>query len=306
VPSGIAPDDGGALFRLVRVSIDRYDDRNCRGNSVAAEMTAPLPLRRTRVSGIDRAIQVLDFLTERGAPATAYDVARGIGAPTSTIYETIDTLAERGLLSRDADGGVFLGPKLHFYGLAYARDLDLNEVLRTRIRALSVLSGETVQVCGRDGDRMVVLMMEAGPGHFRISSRVGSRVPLNWTASGRLLLAPLPAAERRVLIACAEASPTGRAETDPDRIEAACRAAWAARLSVQIGEADEAVACIAAPVRDREGGCPVTVSIVAGETRARERHADLADQVRRAAADIEAAMGWRHPDFDNDDKGGGR
>ena len=43
---------------------------------------------------------------------------------------------------------------------------------------------------------MVVLQMAEGPGHFRVTSRVGSRVPLNWTASGRLLVGHLPDDER--------------------------------------------------------------------------------------------------------------
>jgi DNA-binding IclR family transcriptional regulator len=42
---------------------------------------------------------------------------------------------------------------------------------------LARLSGETVQVCGRDQDMMVVFAMEDGTGHFNVSSRVGSAQP---------------------------------------------------------------------------------------------------------------------------------
>ncbi|WP_291298191.1 IclR family transcriptional regulator [Elioraea sp.] len=255
------------------------------------------PLRR-RTSGIDRAFQVLDHLTQCGAPATAYDIARAIGAPTSTVYDVIDTLLAKGALVRgDDDGRVFLGPRLHFYGLAYARELSLSGVLADAIRALSRETGETVQVCVRDGDMMVVQMMAAGTRVFRIGSDIGTRVPLNWTASGRLLLAPLGEAERAALLARARPSPTGRAETDPRRLGEAAEAAWRTRLAIQVSEADEDVACIAAPVRDAAGACPATISIVVPGTRADERVDALAEAVRRAASEVELAMGWHHPVF---------
>jgi DNA-binding IclR family transcriptional regulator len=260
------------------------------------ERTARTPSRQGRVSGIERAFQVLDHLTRCGQPATAYDIARAIAAPTSTVYEVVETLLAKGALSRsDGNGRVFLGPRLHFYGLAYAKELSLERVLASAIAALSRATDETVQVCGRDGDMMVVLMMAEGARVFRIASQVGTRVPLNWTASGRLLVAPLPRAERRALFARAKPSPTGRAETDPKRLEAACQASWAERLAVQVSEADEDVACIAAPIRDAAGGCPATISIVLPESRARERRDTLAEAVRAAALEVEAAMGWRHP-----------
>ncbi len=251
--------------------------------------------RRVRTSGLDRAFQVLDHLTEAGNPATAYDIARAIAAPTSTVYEVIDALVTKGALVRSAETGrVSLGPRLHFYGLAYARELRLSRVLADRIDALSRASGESVQVCVRDGAMMVVQMMSHGPRVFRIGSDVGTRVPLNWTASGRLLVAPLPEAERRALHVRAVASPTGRAETDPDRLDAACREAWAVRLAVQVSEADEDVACIASPVRDADGLCPATISVVVPGALARARAADLAQQLRQAAEDVEGAMGWLH------------
>jgi DNA-binding IclR family transcriptional regulator len=253
--------------------------------------------RRGRTSGLERAFQVLDHLARTGTAATAYDIAHAIAAPTSTVYDVIDALVAKGALARAGqDGRVFIGPRLHFYGLAYAKELSLTAVLGERIAALSRATGETVQVCVRDGDMMVVQMMSLGTRVFRIGSAVGTRVPLNWTASGRLLLAPLPKRERRAILARATPSPTGRAETDPARLEAACETAWRSRTAVQISEADEDVACIAAPVRDAAGLCPATISIVVPGARAHERLEALAQAVRAAAAAVEAAMGWAQQD----------
>ena len=39
--------------------------------------------KRKRTSGIDRALQVMDILTERQEPMSAYDLAKSAGAPAS-------------------------------------------------------------------------------------------------------------------------------------------------------------------------------------------------------------------------------
>ena len=250
--------------------------------------------RRSRTSGIDRALQILDHLQAAARPATAYEIARAIGAPLSTIYVIVDDLVEKELLDRGEGGLLWLGPRLYHYGLSYARSLDLLQVATHEMHELALASGETVQVCGRDGDRMVVLAMEEGKDHFQVTSRVGTRSPLNWTASGRLLVGHLPESERLAIFArSASASPTGRAETDKAVLSRSAAEALAQGLSIQAGESDFSVACIAAPVRDTQGACRATISIVVPEVKVTQKHPDLIALVRQSARRIEARLGWR-------------
>ncbi|MHB2165596.1 IclR family transcriptional regulator [Alsobacter sp. R-9] len=253
-----------------------------------------VPERRARVSGIDRALQVLDVLQEDGRPASAYGIAKAIGAPLSTVYSIIDDLVDKRMLQRRSDGTVWLGARLYHYGLAYARSLDLLDVATHEMHDLCRLVGETVQICGRDEDHMVVLAMADGPGHFRVTSRVGTRVPLNWTASGRLLVGHLAQDElvglfRRI----ARVSPTGRAETNPATLARASRVALEDRLCIQVSESDFSVACIASPVRDASGACAATISIVLPEHKVQQDGDRYVAAVRDAAARIEAQLGWR-------------
>ena len=141
---------------------------------------------------------------------------------------------------------------------------------------------------------MLVLAMADGPSHFQVTSRVGTRVPLNWTASGRLLVGHLPKPERLELFKrCARTSPTGRAEVDPRSLAQAAAAAFDERLSIQAGESDYAVACIASPICGREGECVATISIVLPEQKAFSVENPYIDQVSASAERIERLMGWR-------------
>ncbi|MGE6740562.1 IclR family transcriptional regulator [Allorhizobium pseudoryzae] len=251
--------------------------------------------RRSRVSGIDRALQVIDHLYETGAPSGAYAIAKAIGAPLSTVYVIIEDLVEKQMLTRSADNAIWLGPRLYHYGLAYARSLDFMSVATHEMHDLCRQVGETVQLCGRDGDHMLVLAMADGPSHFQFASRVGTRVPLNWTASGRLLAGHLPPEERRELFRrCARISPTGRAEVDAVTLCDAAGKAFEQRLSVQVAESDYAVACIAAPIVNDAGSCVATISIVLPEQKVKGEDNLYAESVKASAAKIEKMMGWRN------------
>jgi DNA-binding IclR family transcriptional regulator len=250
---------------------------------------------RTRTSAIERAVQILDALQQANRPATAYEVARMVGAPLSTVYSIINDLVEKNLLARRMDGTIWLGSRLYGYGLTYASSLDYLAVAHEEMQRLSAEVEETVQVCGLEDGMMVVQQMAEGPGHFRVTSRVGSRVPLNWTASGRLLVGHLPDAERVAFFAQhAQSSPTGRAETRPTVLAQIAREALEARLSIQIGESDASVACLAAPVLDNTGACVFTISIVMPEAKAALGTERFAQAVQAVAARIEARLGWRH------------
>ncbi len=250
--------------------------------------------RKPRTSGAERAFQIIEGLVELGEPATAYQIAKRLAAPLSTIYETIALLERLEVLQRrDNEGRFYLGPRLHFYGLAYSRGLETDEVFRREAETLSRISGENVQICVRDGDYMVVSVMADGADQFHISSRPGSRTPFNWTASGRLLIGALPPKERAAIFARAVPSPTGRAVTDPAALEKVCREAWRRGYCAQIAESDFAVACIAAPILDSSGACVATVSLVVPEKTAKERDRELAKLAMASAGNIETQLGWR-------------
>jgi DNA-binding IclR family transcriptional regulator len=251
---------------------------------------------RTRVSGIDRTLQVLDHLYQSGQPATAYAIAKAIGAPLSTTYVIVDELIARNLLTRSAQNTVWLGPRLYHYGLAYAHSLDFLSTATHEMHELCREVDESVQICGRDGDHMVVLAMADGPGHFRVTSEVGTRVPLNWTASGRLLVGHLDNRERLALFrGTAKASPTKRAETDATVLARLSAEGLRDRLSIQISETDFRVSCVASPICNRAGECVATISIVLPEHKVVENRERYAEAVCAASERIERALGWRDP-----------
>ncbi|RYH06317.1 IclR family transcriptional regulator [Tropicimonas sp. IMCC6043] len=250
--------------------------------------------QRKRTGAIDRSLQVLDVLTDRGKPMSAYELARATGAPASTVYKIVDELLERHMLSRVEESLIWLGPRLLRYGLTYRASVDAFAEARREMARLCAKVGETVQVCARDEGMMTVISMARGPGHFNVASDVGTRVPLNWTASGRLLLGHLSEEERRAIFAeSARPSETGQAETNPDLLSRLARGEFEKRLAVQMSASEYAVACIASPICDTTGECIATISIVLPETKAMAELDRLTSAVQESARNVENALGHR-------------
>ncbi len=246
---------------------------------------------KKRVGAIDRALQILDILTERVEPMNAYELARTLGAPVSTVYKITNQLSDRDVLENDGDGMLWLGPRLMRYGLTYRAEMDVFAEAKREMERLCTEVGETVQICARDGDMMSVIGMVRGKGHFDVASKVGTRVPLNWTASGRLLLGHLPAEERYAIFAnTVRPSETGLADTDPDRLTQMSGDEFKARVAVQMGASEYEIACIASPISDARGVCVATISIVLPETRARANLPYLIQAATKASQNVESTI----------------
>lgn len=272
----------------------RAQDGERSPGSEPARQEAAAGASRSRTGAIDRALQIFDGLQHANRPMTAYEIAQTVGAPPSTVYAIINDLVDKNLLTRAAGGAIWLGPRLYGYGLTYASSLDYLAVAAEEMERLSQVVGETVQVCGREEGMMVVLQMVEGPGHFRVTSRVGSRMPVNWTASGRLLVGHLPDGERETFFARhSKPSPTGLASTDPATLAQRSRDAFEARFALQIGESDASVACLAAPVCNASGECVITISIVMTQSKTAEGIDRYRASVQSAARRIEERLGWQ-------------
>src|ERR1700744_1872086 len=161
-----------------------------------------LPENPQRQRSLDRLLGLLAFLHKHGKPIRIGNLARLLDAPRSSTYELVRVLVEAGLLEQGrADGSIFFRKTMYFYGMDLVREHDLVSRARAEVDRLAREAGETSQFCMLQGRYYAVVYMTAGTRPFRISSDIGTQIPLPWTASGRLLLAHLSDQEIRALVA---------------------------------------------------------------------------------------------------------
>ncbi len=240
-----------------------------------------------------RVLSIFDLMLSRGEPVTVAEVVGALGIPKSTAYELVRTLSAAGYVERSGGASYFLGRKLFELGMAYRSHVDLLKEGGKIVEELRDETGETVQLSVLENNVMLVLAKEESSKPIRIISRVGSRVPVNWAAAGRLLISDLPDPElKALLLRIVKPSPTGRASTDSDELVRQIKRFRAQGYGFELNEANEHAGCVAAPVIDVSGKCVAAISIVAPEQRLQRRHREiLVAAVRRAAGKLSRRLG---------------
>jgi DNA-binding IclR family transcriptional regulator len=242
---------------------------------------------RERQNGIDRVIEILDALLRTHTPTKVGDLAKQIGAPRSTLYSITNRLIDAGILELVGDEGtVYFGQTAHLYGRAYADANPLHRRCREILDRLAMQTTATAQLCALRGNKYVVVDTRDGSGVFRITTDVGVEVPIPWTASGRLLLDHMSAAEILDFIPAEDFKlPDGRM-VEVDTFVADIARARADGSCMTNGLSDRFTCCLAAPIRDRRGVAVATLCFIVPIDSSPERKRELLDRLVESASEL--------------------
>ncbi|MEY8037894.1 IclR family transcriptional regulator [Saccharopolyspora cebuensis] len=215
------------------------------------------------VPAVERAFDVLELfldVPELSAP----EITAKLGLPRTTVHELVGTLAERGYLTTSGGNRFRLGVRSFQLGAVYAERLDLAREGQAVAEEIAERCQETVHVGVREGAGVLYVAKVDSSHPVRMVSAVGRLLPAHCTAIGKVLLAALPRAEfdevypEPELPAMTAGSITSRAALLDEL--AAIAGGGVAREHC---ESNDAVACVAAPVRDHSGAVVAAMSISA-------------------------------------------
>jgi DNA-binding IclR family transcriptional regulator len=259
-------------------------DRNVPEIETGAK-TAP-----SREKGLNRVLEILDFLHATQRAVGIGELARGVNAPRSTIYTLVRSLIEAGLLEMERDGSrIYFGKKLYLYGMDYVRGNDMLRRGRQEVDTLSRETGETSELCMLQSGRYTIVHASPGTRPFRISSATGLQIPLPWTASGRLLLAGMERAAIEDMVSDNDlVLPDGRKLALDDFIGDISQARLAG-YCVTSGLVDAYTKCLAAPVFSAPGKVEATICLVVPIDTPEERTGALIGLLRDRAAKLSTA-----------------
>jgi DNA-binding IclR family transcriptional regulator len=170
-------------------------------------------------SGVPAARQtltILGYLASRPGPAGAATIARELGLPRSTTYHLLAELQVADFVVHLPEERAYgLGVAAFEVGSAYLRHDPLERLARPLLARLVEQARETVQLGILQGNETVYLLKEQPRSPLTLVTDVGVRLPAHLTASGRAMLAHLPAAQVRALYpgAASFTTRTGRGPT---------------------------------------------------------------------------------------------
>jgi DNA-binding IclR family transcriptional regulator len=255
------------------------------------------PENETSVRVLDRVMELLAAAESGGG--TSRELRDVTGLSRSTLSRMTGAMEKHGLLRRAEGRRWRLGPRLVALGSAAVTGASYTEAMRDAARPalteLSEVTGESAQLYVRMGDRRVCIASSESANELRTIVGVGAALPLTAGSGGKIFLAHSRDPELERLLGQVEAL-TPSTVTDPDRLERqlfyAKRRGWAQ----SVGEREEGVASVSAPVIDGHGALAAVVSVSGPIQRLGRRpgqHHSAA--VVHAARSIERALGFEAP-----------
>jgi DNA-binding IclR family transcriptional regulator len=254
----------------------------------------------SQVPAATRALRVLRFLASQPDPVPLDRIMRACRLPRSTAYHLLNAMIDEGFV-------VHL-PEEHRYGLGvaafevgsgYSRQEPLQRIARRLLADLVDRTGQSAHLAVLHGRDVVYVVEERAPGRPPLVTNVGVRLPAHLTASGRAILAALPAPQVRALFPDREAfadrhglGPTSLSALRILLIETRQRG-----HATEDGEVTPGFASVAAPVLDHNGHPVAGVAVTFPSTGGGGRGADpsvlaaLAEAVRLTAHALSRRLG---------------
>jgi DNA-binding IclR family transcriptional regulator len=210
----------------------------------------------SQVPAATRALRVLRYLAGQPDPVSLERLAAALGLPRSTAYHLLRAMIDEGFVTHLGDEHRYgLGVAAFEVGSGYARQEPLQRIARRPLAALVDRLGQSAHLAVLHGRDVLYVLEERAPGRPPLVTDVGVRLPAQLTASGRAILASLPANQVRALFPDRSAfvDRHGRGPTSLSGLRGLLAETRQRGYAVEEGEVTPGFASVAAAVLDHNG-----------------------------------------------------
>ena len=145
---------------------------------------------RYRAPALDKGLDILELLSERKSGLTRAEITKLLGRNASEMYRMLERLVARQYVVRSPEGDRY-SLSLKLYALAH-RHPPMNRLISEALPVMQRFADaaeQSVHLAVYDRGNLLVIAQVDGPGTWGISVRLGARVGLIDTGSGRVMLA---------------------------------------------------------------------------------------------------------------------
>lgn len=243
---------------------------------------------KPQVPAADQTLRILGLLAKQRGPVAAQSIATTLGIPRSSVYHLLGVLAEHGFVVHLPEARRWgLGTAAFELAGGYARQQPLARVGRPLVAALADRTGENAHLAVMTGRDVLYIVEERAPRRPALVTDVGVRLPAHLTATGRAMLAELPASQVRAQFPDASAftDRTGHGPRRPRELRELLREARVRGYAVEDGEVTLGLRSIGVAVRDH-AGWPAAAIALTWPADAERDAASLAAHAADAAAEL--------------------
>jgi DNA-binding IclR family transcriptional regulator len=241
-------------------------------------------------NAIEKVLAVLEALP---AHERVTDIAAATGLPKSTVHRILQSLVDRQFALPTGNGSYVGGPRiLSLAGQVMGRHNPAQHA-ETALRELCEDTGCTVHFALLDADQAVYAAKLEGDKPYQMPSRIGRGIRLHCTGIGKAILAELPPASVDAIVErTGLEARTPRTVTEPEALRRQLDEVRSRGWAYDDEENEPGILCIAAAVRGHTGAVIGGISVATITLDPwRSPVERLAARVRRAAAEVSAALG---------------
>lgn len=236
------------------------------------------------VGVVGKVIQILEQLDQAPGGLLLREVVALTHINKSTAYRFLSHLENEGFVFRDHNGYYMVGPKLTKLGNGVNYQATLCRTSAPILERTRADTGETINLAVLDQTEILYLSVFESQHTFRMVSEVGTRRPLYCTALGKAILAYLPPAQqKKIMAACRFERFTAQTITTEEKLNQDLLRVHRRGYALDDEEAVEGARCIAVPILTQKHVVIGAVSVSGPVVRVTKR------QVPKFAAMLQTA-----------------
>lgn len=246
------------------------------------------------VQSINRALDIIEAVAEAGRPMGLTEIANQVGLHKSTAYRIIETLFQRGYLTKTDEGSYKIGLKLIDAVSCYINSLELQTEARPYVARLAARFGLTAHLGVLDGEYVVYIEKMDVFSTVRMYSQIGLRMHAYCSSLGKVLLAGLSKAELEARLKdCSFIRFTPHTIGSLQELEEELRKVRSQGWAMDHEEYEIGNCCIAAPIYDYCGEIVAAISASGSTIQIPdEKIPEIAEGVMQIAHEISRGLGY--------------
>jgi len=248
-----------------------------------------------QLHGLERAVSVLETLSQSEAPLSLADICHCMNLHKSTAHRALMVLERSALIERTSENRFRLGLKLYELGNRAVEQIDFRARVYPFFRRLAMDAHETVHLGVLQKTSVVYLDKVEPNRRVCMSSKIGSSNPVYCTSLGKAMLAFQPEETIEKIVSSIRFTRyTPNTLCSREKLFEHLGTVRRRGYAIDDEEIELGVRCIGAPILNEDGWAIAAVSVSGPTSRITPQNARaLAQRVLTCCREISGSLGMR-------------
>jgi IclR family transcriptional regulator, KDG regulon repressor len=244
--------------------------------------------------GAERALIILKYIATSQDGYGIREIARKFGYSPSAVQKIVQALVTHDFVLQDPRTQVYqLGPAALQVGLSGLSNMEVRQVAKPYLQALSEKSGETALLGVKINNGIIYVEKSLSPNSIRMDPPIGAFRPFNCTAVGKCILANETDEEiEKQFRENFFMKSTPNSIIDPAALKEEIRKVRERGFALDREEYEEGAMCVGAPVKNFENHIIAAIAVAGPVSRVDNNEETLIKHVVDSAKNISKAFGF--------------